>query len=1205
MPTAPADDVDKTRTQTDADRIKTEADEQAKRIIAQADEQAKRITSDAEERARRIIADAEERARTQTQEADAIKNRAQADADAIRNAAQTEADSIKSGANAEAERIRNSAQAAPVQEPDTARRAAAATIPEPDALRAVPEQRPVPVTPIPEPDALRAVPEQRPVAAQERVAPVAATTTEAPVAQRVSPAGAQAQPTTGSTGGAGRAALFGAGAGAVAGTPGGTAATGAAAGAGLAVAIGGIDSIIARRFANVTMRNIPIVGSAVAGVSAISRVMAGDVRGATMDASSIGLDIARAFGIAAAATGVGAAVAAGATTTQMGLTIATLTRDVFNEVYEKAYGIPPYRDTEENVRVRSPEIQEKIATSITNFLRSQQPADSPEVIQQEQQQRQSLGIDEPFENANVEKAVRELQAARRNQQANPTLPRLQRVVDNRQRDLSSLLQSRRERISDPDRERAQSFLDGREIATPTATPVPATPATPVPATPVPVSNQLPTTANAAQPTVPPTDITNIQPAAPAPTVAQAPLPTVTAPDAQPVASSVQTASTILTPTTDVAITQPAIPQVLPTAAPVVEQPATPVSAPRISAGTQPRITAATEPTAVSSVAQRASTPTQQAIHAAAPAAVQVVQQNENENRGIAERIVDSSLQQADFFNGQYTRVEEFREELIQAAMKMREEDSRRPGGGMESIRINRITQMIRQEQNRQIDQGHTAEHRIPNQQHGIPVQPDQPGAESPAVPATAQMGRGASSNLSDIEGAPTEQAKMQAPAPVNSVQRARPSATPQPKSTGAQDLLTNLSGSYDRTATRDGDHHDHTDDSESMSKDPVTTAAQSAVSIQSLLSMLSGTEFNEIKIEAEKIEFDGRVSLSAAEASLVTPTAAPFRGHGDLMPEMSRQSTGAMSPMGSTGGVSQSPAAAPSQAGGASQVGGGPSEGTGSMSSATGSGSTGGGGGGGGSASPVSASPASPAVSGGSQRTGSSDQGSISQIIQAGPGFNVVQYDDGRIERRTGSRNWRNNNPGNLEFGDFSRRYGALGTDGRFAIFPTYEAGLRAKEALLFEGRGYAGMTIAQAITRYAPPNENDTAVYIRTVSAAVGASPTTLMSDLNPDQRKALLASMERVEGFRVGKVDVVQPGTAVAAAAGAPPATGAGLASESAGMAAADQAQARGAGRQVVVQMPPSSVSEQQRLAPTAAAAGASRGEVSLNRRLEKQVA
>ena len=106
-----------------------------------------------------------------------------------------------------------------------------------------------------------------------------------------------------------------------------------------------------------------------------------------------------------------------------------------------------------------------------------------------------------------------------------------------------------------------------------------------------------------------------------------------------------------------------------------------------------------------------------------PDATPVAGEQSDENRRIAESMVDISLQQRDFFNGQYTRVEEFREELIQRAMRLREEDSRLPGGGMESIRQARILEMIRREQNRQIDQGRTAEYRISKQPYDLPSQP--------------------------------------------------------------------------------------------------------------------------------------------------------------------------------------------------------------------------------------------------------------------------------------------------------------------------------------------------------------------------------------------------------------------------------------------------------------------------------------------------
>ena len=147
--------------------------------------------------------------------------------------------------------------------------------------------------------------------------------------------------------------------------------------------------------------------------------------------------------------------------------------------------------------------------------------------------------------------------------------------------------------------------------------------------------------------------------------------------------------------------------------------------------------------------------------------------------------------------------------------------------------------------------------------------------------------------------------------------------------------------------------------------------------------------------------------------------------------------------------------------------------------------------------------------------------GSVQKVVQSGPGFNVVELADGSVEKRTGSRNWRNNNPGNIEYGAFAIKNGAVGSDGRFAIFPTYEAGRKAKENLLFTASGYKGMNIAQAINRYAPPSENNTNSYIAAVTSAIGVSANTLLSDLSSDQRKIMLNAMEKVEGFKQGRVE------------------------------------------------------------------------------------
>jgi len=142
--------------------------------------------------------------------------------------------------------------------------------------------------------------------------------------------------------------------------------------------------------------------------------------------------------------------------------------------------------------------------------------------------------------------------------------------------------------------------------------------------------------------------------------------------------------------------------------------------------------------------------------------------------------------------------------------------------------------------------------------------------------------------------------------------------------------------------------------------------------------------------------------------------------------------------------------------------------------------------------------------------------------VRGGKGWTEIVMPDGKVVRREGSRNWRNNNPGNIEFGPFAQNAGAIGSDGRFAVFPTYEAGRAAKAKLLFESPNYRDKTIAGAINRYAPPFENNTNAYTGAVAAAIGVDPNTPISALSPQQREIMLDAMQKVEGFKQGRETV-----------------------------------------------------------------------------------
>ncbi|WP_137935539.1 BPSL0067 family protein [Mesorhizobium comanense] len=142
----------------------------------------------------------------------------------------------------------------------------------------------------------------------------------------------------------------------------------------------------------------------------------------------------------------------------------------------------------------------------------------------------------------------------------------------------------------------------------------------------------------------------------------------------------------------------------------------------------------------------------------------------------------------------------------------------------------------------------------------------------------------------------------------------------------------------------------------------------------------------------------------------------------------------------------------------------------------------------------------------------------LTGTVRGGAGWTEIIGPDGRVTRRVGARNWRNNNPGNIEYGPFARSAGAIGSDGRFAVFPDYGTGRAAKSRLLFEGKKYREATISSAMEIYAPRTENDTDKYIKTITSALDVDEDTPLSSLTKQQRSKMMDTMQRVEGFRTG---------------------------------------------------------------------------------------
>ena len=146
--------------------------------------------------------------------------------------------------------------------------------------------------------------------------------------------------------------------------------------------------------------------------------------------------------------------------------------------------------------------------------------------------------------------------------------------------------------------------------------------------------------------------------------------------------------------------------------------------------------------------------------------------------------------------------------------------------------------------------------------------------------------------------------------------------------------------------------------------------------------------------------------------------------------------------------------------------------------------------------------------------------------ISAFPGIGTTRMyvgNDGNIyEFSSGSRAWRNNNPGTLEYGKFARNHGAIGSDGRFAIFPDATTGFKAMAELLATSP-YQKLTIEGAINRYAPPNENNVENYLKSIERQTGFPRSTPMNNLSEDNLLKLTKAMRKHEGNMSGKKRLV----------------------------------------------------------------------------------
>lgn len=144
--------------------------------------------------------------------------------------------------------------------------------------------------------------------------------------------------------------------------------------------------------------------------------------------------------------------------------------------------------------------------------------------------------------------------------------------------------------------------------------------------------------------------------------------------------------------------------------------------------------------------------------------------------------------------------------------------------------------------------------------------------------------------------------------------------------------------------------------------------------------------------------------------------------------------------------------------------------------------------------------------------------GAASLATEDGNEIIYTLRDGTKIRKIGGSRAWRNNNPGNIINSKFAREHGAIGVGGRFAVFPDEETGMNAIKALL-RTKNYASLTVGGAISRYAPPNENDTAKYQTKLEQLTGISVNTPMASLNDAQLSRVANAIRQIEGWKPGR--------------------------------------------------------------------------------------
>ncbi len=113
-------------------------------------------------------------------------------------------------------------------------------------------------------------------------------------------------------------------------------------------------------------------------------------------------------------------------------------------------------------------------------------------------------------------------------------------------------------------------------------------------------------------------------------------------------------------------------------------------------------------------------------------------------------------------------------------------------------------------------------------------------------------------------------------------------------------------------------------------------------------------------------------------------------------------------------------------------------------------------------------------------------------------------------------RGIRNNNPGNIRHGENWQGLNpnSRSIDAAFCVFNTPVAGIRALAKVLINYKKLYGLnTVRQIISRYAPPNENQTTAYVQTVAKQLGVLPDVVIDIEERGVLTVLIKAVIRME--------------------------------------------------------------------------------------------